>query len=355
MSPNTKLPLDHIQNIEMLRQAAKAQLEERNWGYLEGGSEDELTLAENRNAFQRVEIRPRRLVDVRDIDMQTHLWGWDMKSPLVLAPVGFQQVFHPEGELATARAAAKANTPMVVSTVANASVTEVAAASTQIPWFQLYPTPNRKVTQGLLQRAEQAGSTVVMLTVDCPVVGNRETDSGLIHEVLDGGKMRMGNFEGIRDRELISDPSMDWSMISWLKAACSMKVVIKGVVTAEDALLCVEHGADGVVVSNHGGRQLDGAVATLTALPEVAEAIAGRMPVLFDGGIRRGTEVFKALALGADAVCIGRAFCYGLAAFGEEGVVKALEILNRELHDVMQLAGTPNLKAIGAANVRRRP
>ncbi|MCH8149471.1 MAG: alpha-hydroxy-acid oxidizing protein [Planctomycetes bacterium] len=235
---------------------------------------------------------------------------------------------------------------MIVSSVSNYSVGEIVAAGGQNVWFQLYPTPNRKVTRGLLRRAEDAGCRVVVLTVDTPVIGNRELHGTTLTELLKGEATRLGNYEGIRSGETIFDPGMTWDMVRWLKTNCAMQVVLKGIVTGEDAKLCLEHGVDGVIVSNHGGRQLESDRGTVECLPEVVEAIDGRIAVLIDGGIRRGTDIFKALALGADAICIGRPFCWGLAAFGQSGVARALDLLHAELVLDMQLAGVTSLSDI---------
>ena len=223
---------------------------------------------------------------------------------------------------------------------------EIAKACGQEVWFQLYPTPDRRITRGLLERAEAAGCTVMFLTVDTPVLGNREKHSDTLNRLLEGGELALGNYEGLREDEPIDDPSMSWDMIQWLRDHTDMRIVLKGIVTREDAELAIQYGVDGVVVSNHGGRQLESNRATIDSLPEVMETAADRIPVLIDGGIRRGTDVFKALALGADAVCIGRPYCYGLGAFGQKGVEKALTLLQAELIRAMQLSGTTSLPKI---------
>jgi len=338
--------LGSLQNLFQLESLAAGTLGADASAYLSGGADDMRTVAANEAGYREVQIRPRRLVDVRRIDTTLELFGHLLSSPILLAPVGFQGFFHPDGELATARAAAARGHRMFVSSVSNHSVGEIARAGGVPVWFQLYPTPDREVTRGLLRRAERAGCDTVALTVDTPVIGNRERHSSTLAKMLAGGEVRLGNYEGLGKYESINDPSMTWAMVAWLKENCSMKVILKGIVTHEDATLCVEHGVDGIVVSNHGGRQLESDRATIACLPEVVEAAGGSMPVLLDGGIRRGTDVFKALALGASAVCIGRPFCWGLAAYGQPGVERALELLQTELQLDMQLAGTPSIDEI---------
>lgn len=334
------------QNVYQLKAVARTQLSTSAYDYLAGGADDNRTVTANEKAYLQFQIRARRLVDVREIDTSLEILGERLESPILLAPVGFQKVFHPEGELASARAAANLKHRMLVSSVSNYSVGEIVTAGQTPVWFQLYPTPNRKVTLGLLRRAEAAGCSVLVLTVDTPVIGNRELHGTTLAELLKGEAMRLGNYEGIRSGEPITDPSMTWDMVTWLKSHCSMKVVLKGIVTREDAELSVKHGADSVIVSNHGGRQLESDRGTVECLPEVVDAIAGRMPVLLDGGIRRGTDIFKALALGADAICIGRPYCWGLAAYGQAGVEQALDLLQAELVRAMRLAGVTTLSGI---------
>ncbi len=333
-------------NVFELERLAAQRLGDDAFAYLAGGADDLATVRANRAAYGQLQLRARRLVDVSRVDTRVELFGELLGSPLLLAPVGFQAFFDPEGELATARAAATQGQRMIASSASCFSVGEIARAGGTAPWFQLYPTENREVTRTLLARAEQAGCRVVALTIDAPVLGNRERHSTTLNRLLQGGQLRMGNFEGVAAFESILDASMDWDMVAWLKANTRMHVVLKGIVTREDAALAVRHGAGGMIVSNHGGRQLESHRSTLAALPEIVDEVAGRLPVLIDGGIRRGTDVFKALALGADAVCIGRPYCWGLAALGQPGVEKALELLQAELVRTMQIAGAPALAAI---------
>lgn len=340
-----------VRNIFDLEARARERLGEEAFGYLAGGSDDERTLRANHEDFARIGIRARRLVDVREVETGVDLLGERWATPIFLSPVGFQTLFDPDGELATARAAAAAGHLMIVSSASNHSVGEIAEAAGRPVWFQLYPTPDRAITRKMLERAEAAGCPVVVLTVDTPAFGNREQHADYLEKLANQGIVRLGNYEGIRTDEPIFDPGMTWEMVDWLKGNCGMKVVLKGIVTREDADLAAERGADGVIVSNHGGRQEESDRSTIACLPEVAEAVAGRIPVMLDGGVRRGTDIFKALALGATAVGIGRPYLWGLAADGERGVARALEILRTELERALQLAGTPRLSAIGPGSV----
>lgn len=322
--------------------------------FYEDGSDDGKTLRANRTAFDRFQIRARRLVDVSRVDTRIELLGESYPTPLMLAPVGFQGFLHPEGELATARAAAARHVRMIASTVSTHPIEEIAKASRQPVWFQLYTTPNRTTTAELVRRAEAAGCPVVVVTVDTPVVGNRETHEAFISRALQDSRKVMGNFaEAGLPPEGLTDPTLTWGIIEWLRARTKMKIVLKGIVRREDAALSVSHGADAVIVSNHGGRQEESGRGTIECLSEVLQGVKGRMPVLVDGGFRRGTDVFKALALGARAVLIGRPYIWGLGIAGRAGVEQAIDILHRELVLAMQLAGTPTIAGITPAHVRR--
>lgn len=334
-----------IKNIADLKELSRKEMGEDAIEYLDGGADDLLTVEANMSAYKKIRIRARRLVDVSKVDTSITLLGKKMETPIILCPVGFQKFMHPDGEVATAKASVAKKHQMFVSSVSNYSVNEIADQSGADLWFQLYPTPDREITKSLIKRAETAGCKVMALTVDVPVLGNRERSGTTLMKLLESGELKMGNFDGI-GLDQLDDPSMTWDMIDWLKNHTSMKILIKGIVTREDAALCVAKGADGIIVSNHGGRQLDSGLATIDCLPEVVDEVKGQIPVLIDGGIRRGTDIFKALALGADAVCIGRAFCYGLGAMGQEGVELALEILRAELIRDMQLAGTTSIDKI---------
>ncbi len=347
------MELKHINSINDLKERAAEKLEKEFFNYLTGGADDKRTLSRNVSAFQNIQIRPRRLVDVRQIDTSISLFGEYWASPIALAPIGWQGYFHQDGELATARAADGLGRMMIASTVSSYAYAEISAEMERKPWFQLYPTTLRTVTKILLQRAEDAGCPVVVLTVDAPVFGNRENHIRTLVNSYSGRQGETGNLAGLlTEGATPQDPSMTWDMIDWLRRHCNMKIVLKGMLTHEDAALAIEHGADAIIVSNHGGRQLESDLATIEALPEIVEIVQGKIPVIFDGGIRRGTDIFKALAIGADVVCAGRAYCYGLAAAGQTGVEKALTILQEELERNMKLAGVTSLKDLNQNFVR---
>ena len=298
------------------------------------------------HAFDDWDIRVRRLVDVSRIDTGLSLWGEKLPSPIILAPVGNQRALSEQGELATARAAA-ARHLMICSTMSSYSMTEIAAEATGPLWFQLYASADRELMKFLLGQAEAAGCKVLVLTVDSPTRGNREGERWFRGQ-QDPSTLRLGNFEAYPGPPSIGDASMTWEIIPWLRANTSMKLVLKGIVTREDARLCLKSGVDGLIVSNHGGRQEESGRATMRCLPEVIDGVDGRLPVLIDGGFRRGTDVFKALALGASAVCIGRPYLWGLGAFGQAGVERVLRIMRGELKRIMQFAGTTRIAAINS-------
>jgi len=322
--------------------------------FISGGADDEKTIHANRDAFDQVEIRARRLVNVSQINTRTEVLGQQMETPILIAPVGFQKAIHPEGELAVARAAASHKHLMIASTVSSYSIEEISQNHSGKVWFQLYPTSDRNVARDLLQRAESAGCPVAALTVDTPVLGNRENQLSFLNKVLQSDQGYLGNFKNIDLRKGLSDPAMTWDIISWMKANTKMKIVIKGVVTREDTKLCVENGADAIIVSNHGGRQEESNRGTLECLPEVVAGAEGKIPILIDGGFRRGTDIFKALAMGAKAICIGRPYVWGLGAFGQQGVEKVLDILRAELIRIMQLAGATSIDKITPAFITKK-
>ena len=355
------------------RVLAERNLPPAHYGYMATGVDGEGTLAANRQALENVGIRARRLVDVSDPDMSVEIFGRRWTSPICIAPCGSQKAFHPEGEVAVARAARTMDHLQLLSTVTTSPVEEVNEARGEPVWYQLYPTTNFEVTKQLVARAEAAGCPAVALTVDLPTGSNRistpltarldERECEICHVPgLAGYVSRKSMFDGIEVENItgrsrfagLNNPGLTWDVVKRLKDITSMKVLLKGIVTAEDAELCLEHGVDGIVVSNHGGRAEESGIATIDSLPEVVKVIDGRIPVIMDSGIRRGVDVFKALALGADAVLIGRAYLWGLAAFGEAGVEMVLRILRDELRVAMQLAGTPSLADIGPRSVLRR-
>lgn len=335
------------ESLYELEEFAKKGMGEDALLYLNGGADDLFTIKANMEAFRKIQIRPRRLVDVRNISTQLQLFDQVLDSPLLLSPVANQRYFHSQGEIATAKAAKVANHTMIASSLSNFSINQIKEESGANIWFQLYPSPVRDVTKKLLEKAEKAGCKVLVLTVDSPIVGKREKFS-----LINFGILRKANYEGILPKGVgILDAGMTWDIVAWLKKNTKMKIVLKGIVTHEDAYLACENGADGIIISNHGGRQLESNRATIDCLPEIIDAVRDKIPVLIDGGIRRGTDIFKALALGAKAVCIGRPFCWGLGAYGQEGVKMALEILKKELIRDMRLAGTTTLSKISRNHV----
>lgn len=346
-------------NLYDYEERARERLSRMAYDYYASGAHDEITLRENQAAFDRIRMRYRVLRDVSHRDTTCHLLGHELEMPILVAPTAFQRLAAEEGELATVRAAGAAGTLMILSTLATRSVEEVAGASNGPLWFQLYVYRDRGATEGLVRRAEAAGCSAIVLTVDAPLWGRRERDVRNRFQLPPG--LSVTNLLGdgleafpqdVEDSGLAAyvasmfDPTLSWRDLEWLCGTTRLPVLVKGLVHEDDARLAVEHGAAGVVVSNHGGRQLDTAPATVEALPRVAEVVDGRVPVLMDGGIRRGTDVVKALALGADAVAVGRPILWGLAVAGEAGAAHVLEILREELRLAMGLCGCDRLSDI---------
>jgi isopentenyl diphosphate isomerase/L-lactate dehydrogenase-like FMN-dependent dehydrogenase len=333
-------------NVHDYEALARERMDERAWEYYRGGAGDETTLRENRAAFDHWKLRPRVLVDIASVDTRTTVLGTEIASPVMVAPVALQKLAHPEGEAATARAAAAAGTIMALSTSASMRPGAVAeAAPGGARWFQVYVFNDRGITQALIDEACAHGYSALVLTVDTPILGRRE------------GAVRIG-FEIPEEIEVAGDifgdldGSVGWADLEWL-AGHGLPVVLKGVVTAADAKLALEHGASAVVVSNHGGRQLDGVSATIDSLEEVVEAIDGKIEVLLDSGVRRGVDVLRAIALGARATLIGRPVVHGLAAAGEAGVAAVLDLLQREIELGLKLLGCRSLGDITRDHVRR--
>ncbi len=350
-----------------LRDAAQRLVPSAHWGYLQSGVDGDVTVRANEAAYSRYELRGRRFVDVSRIDFSTTVLGMHLASPVFFCPIGSLRAFHPEGEVAVARAARTRGALQILSTQTSLPLEDVAAARGAPVWFQLYTTNRFEVTRKLLKRAESAGCPVVAVTVDLPAGRNTVTAARLRREdtrdcsachVLDArGNPRLNlsaepMFKGIDTHGLaLTSPSLTWDFIKRLKDATTMKVVIKGIEAGEDAELAVEHGADGIIVSNHGGRALESGRATLESLPAVVRGAAGRIPVLVDGGVRRGTDVYKALALGASAVGIGRPYAWGLAAFGQSGAERVLQILDLELRLAMAGCGARTLREVTADSI----
>ncbi len=355
---------DQAINVMDFEPVARKTLPPAHFAYLQTGVDDDATVRANREGFSKFQIRSRRLVDVRTIDTSVELFGTRWDNPIVIAPTGSQKAFHPEGEIATARAARAKGHLQILSTVTTSSVEDVIAARGAPIWYQLYATDDWNLTRAMIKRAESAGCPVLVLTVDLQDDSNRETlergrrqDSRqceMCHPTgPNAGLQRKPMFSGFDLSKMTSyhPPDITWDFLKRLKDASSMRLVIKGLVTREDTELAIQHGADGVIVSNHGGRAEDTLRSTIECLPEVVGAAAGKIPVLVDGGFRRGTDIFKALALGADAICIGRPYLWGLGAFGQPGIEAVLQILRRELHTIMRQAGTTTTNAITPAYV----
>jgi isopentenyl diphosphate isomerase/L-lactate dehydrogenase-like FMN-dependent dehydrogenase len=337
-------------NLADYAEAAREKVAPETWCYFEGGAGDEVTLRGNVAAYERWQLRPRMLVDVGNVSTATTLLGTEVSSPLGIAPFAMQALLDPEGERATARAAAAAGVLMTVSTLTTRTHAEIREAGGEGPrWLQLYILKDRQRTLDHMHEAREMGYTAVVLTVDAPYVGRRERD------------LRLGFQNPPPDLHLPyanlfeTTPELTWRDLEWIRAEIPLPLAIKGILTREDAELAVEHGADAIWVSNHGGRQLDGVPAGLEALPEVAEAVAGRAEVYVDGGIRRGTDVLKALTLGADAAFAGRAFACALAVDGEAGVAHALSLLQEEIRLGLGLLGCAFPKDVTRAHVQPTP
>lgn len=320
-------------------EGAREKLPRHVYEYVSGGAADELTLRWNRESFDRIRLCPRVLADVAQLDTRVALFGEELPFPILLAPTAYQRLLHPEGEAATARGAGATGAVYVVSSYTTTPIEEVARAATRPLWFQLYVQSDRAFTKDVVERAEAAGCRALCVTVDIAVMGarNRHQRAGFVLPP----EMTVPYMMLQAQR-----PPVRWEDIEWLRSFARVPVVLKGILNPDDAELAVENGASGIIVSNHGARDLDTLPATIDALPHVAERVAERIPVLMDGGIRRGTDVLKALALGANAVLIGRPYCYGLAVAGAEGVSRVINILRGEFEVAMALTGRASIKSI---------
>lgn len=346
-----------ILNLAGFEAIARERLEQAHFDYIYGGAGDEVTLADNAAGWRRWRLRPRVLVDVSSVDISTHLLGTEVRLPVGTAPMAYQHFAHPDAEAATSRAAARAGVLFCLSTMSSRSLDEVADAADEAGggprWFQLYVHRDRGLSEELVRRAIVAGYKAVVLTVDLPVAGLRERDERNRFAY----PQQFGNF--VRPEQVaavvggFNDASLSWDDMPWLRGLSELPLVVKGILTAEDAALAVEHGAQGVWVSNHGGRQLDRTPATVDVLAEVVDAVGGRAEVFVDGGIRRGVDVLTALALGAQGVFIGRPAVYALAAAGEPGVARALEIIAAELRTDMALLGVTDVGQLTREHVAR--
>ena len=351
--------VEQLLTVDDAERLAEQAVTPEAWSYIVGGAGDERTLRWNREAFSRFRFRPRVLVDVTEVATQTTVLGTPVSMPALVAPMAFQQIAHEEGEAAMARGAGAAGTLMCVSTVATTTPEEIATAAPGAPrWLQIYVFRDRGVSDDVIERALAAGFTALVLTADLPVYGIRHRESRTGFEAPEddvpaivAARARGGEKEGHHSLGLL-ESGLEWEYVTELRERWNVPVVVKGLVTAEDADIACTYGAAGVVVSNHGGRQLDGAIASLEALPEVVEAVGDRAEVYLDGGVRRGTDVVMALALGARAVLVGRPALYGLAFGGSKGVEQVLEILREETENALALLGCRSPAEVTAAHVK---
>ncbi len=352
-------------NLFDLERAAQERMSPPVWDYVAGGAEDELSIAENRRGFQRVKLRPRVLTGVREPDLSTSVLGQPVSLPVLIAPATPIRMVHPEAERAMASAAEAERTVAVIGTDSQYNLPELIERAPDRLWFQLYAYGDRDVITRLIQKAERAGCRALVITVDTVRAARRERN--LRNRFVVPPYVATPVLLGIGlDDQQIADPArsrpyldsvptmmLTWADLTWIRAATSLPIVLKGIMTAEDAVLAVEHGIDGILVSNHGGRQVDGTAATIDVLPEIADAVGGRIEILLDGGIRRGTDVLKALALGASAVLIGRPAVWGLAVDGESGVRQVLQMLRDEIENAMVQLGLGKIADIGPGLVAR--
>jgi isopentenyl diphosphate isomerase/L-lactate dehydrogenase-like FMN-dependent dehydrogenase len=375
-----------VVNIEDLRRLARRRLPRAVFDYMDGGAGDEVTLRENCRAFQEVILRPRHAVALQNCDLRTRVLGHDISFPAILAPVGYSRLMHPEGELAAARAAGEFGTAFILSTVSGHKLENVKAASTGPVWYQLYMMGGREVAEAAIERARVAGYSALVITIDTAIAGMRERDvrngvkellggsllakipfvpDVLMHPrwlaafLLDGGVPRLENVvtPGVGPMPMMDVAAalaravVTWEDLRWLRKLWPGPLVVKGVLTGEDARRAIDGGADGIVVSNHGGRQLDTVSASLRALPEVVAAVNGQAEVLMDGGVRRGSDIVKAICMGARAALVGRAYAYGLGAAGYPGVVRAMEILRADVGRVLRLMGSESMAELNPSLV----
>lgn len=377
-------------NIADLRNIARRRLPKVIFDYIDGGAEDEVTLRANCSAFQEISFRPRQAVTVAQCDLRTRVVGHDLSLPFLLAPVGYSRMIHPDGEAGAARAAGNAGTVSILSTISSYRLEDVRNATTGPAWYQVYLIGGRTAAEAAIARAAQAGFSALVVTVDTPMVGNRERDSHnglrelmgkkffaklpflgqffshprwLLDYLLDGGMPKLENIivpgQGplplVDVATALSRAVVTWEDLQWMRKAWAGPIVVKGILTGDDAKHAVDCGAAAVIVSNHGGRQLDTTPAAIRALPEIVGAVGSQVDVLMDGGIRRGSDIVKALCLGARGVLIGRAYAYGLAAAGEGGVVRALAILKEELERTLKLLGCSSVSKLNSSFIGQVP
>jgi isopentenyl diphosphate isomerase/L-lactate dehydrogenase-like FMN-dependent dehydrogenase len=376
----------HVVNIEDLRRLAQRRLPKAVFDYVDGGAADEVTLRENRYAFQEVVLRPRHAIAHEKCDLRTCVLGQEISFPAMLAPVGYSRLMHPGGEVAAARAAGEIGTGFILSTISGHKLEDVKAASSGPVWYQLYVVGGREAAEAAIERARAAGFSALVITIDTPVAGMRERDvrngvkelmgGSLLAKIpfipellahprwlaaflLDGGVPKLENVltpgKGAMPMTdvaaALASAVVTWTDLRWLRKVWPAPIVVKGVLTADDALRAIDEGADSVVVSNHGGRQLDGVAASLRALPEIVAAVHGQAEVLMDGGVRRGSDIVKAICMGARSVLVGRAYAYGLGAAGHAGVARALEILRADVERTLRLLGCASVAELNSSLV----
>ncbi|MDG4766917.1 alpha-hydroxy acid oxidase [Solwaraspora sp. WMMD406] len=359
MTTSTTRPV----SVAEIARLAEAVLPRDVWDYVAGGAGEERTVQANRDAFHRLSVLPRVLVDVANRSARTSALGTPVAAPVGIAPTSYHVLAHPDGELATVRAAGTAGVLTIQSVFSSVTLEDVAAAATGPLWFQLYCLRDRAVTRNLIERAAAAGYRAIVLGVDLPVIGYRDRDIrngfGLPPHIrpvnLPVAADSAGGLELTELNDILVSPDLTWRDVEWVRGLSSLPLVVKGVLAADDARRAVDAGAQGVLVSNHGGRQIDGSVATMTALPEVLDAVGDRCEVYLDGGVRRGTDVLKAVALGARMAFVGRPVMWGLAADGEAGVGAVLRMYLEELDLVMAVCGCPDVASIGPDLLRTVP
>ncbi|HTZ96294.1 MAG TPA: alpha-hydroxy acid oxidase [Terriglobales bacterium] len=386
MSKVARAVSPRIVSIEDFRPAARRRLPKVVFDYLDGGAEGEVTLRENRRAFEEVTLRPRQAVIFPQCDLRTRVLGFDLTLPFLLAPVGYSRLMHPDGEVAASRAAGSAGTAYILSTISGHRMEDVRAASSGPVFYQMYIIGGRAAAEGMIDRARKAGFSALVITIDTPVSGMRERDyrngmrelmggnplakipflpqllvrpGWLASFLLDGGMPALPNVIVPGQGEMplmdikaaLANAAVAWEDLRWIRELWRGPIVVKGILTADDARRAVDEGASAIVVSNHGGRQLDCVSATLRALPEIVAAVKGRTEILMDGGIRRGSDIVKAICLGASAVLCGRAYAYGLSVAGEAGVARAIEILRTDLDRTLHLLGCPSISALDRSYV----
>ena len=351
-----------IVNLQDFETAAKGKMLPQHFDYYAGGAEDEISMRANESSFSLIKLHQRVLCNIKSVDTTAEILGETQSMPVMIAPMAFQGLAHPDAETAMVRAAGETGVIMMLSTLSNKSLEDVLAEASAPVWFQIYMYKEKKINAELIERAEKAGCTALVLTVDVPVQGKRERD--IRNRFTLPAELTIGNFEGSEMGDLPEQPSgsglmqyistlfkhdLSWQDVAWLRSITELPLIVKGILHADDARLAVEHGASGIIVSNHGGRQLDSCTAAIDILAEIIEVINDEIPVILDGGIRRGSDVVKALAVGARAVAIGRPALWGLAVDGKSGVENVLTILKSELETTMALCGVQTVSSIGSA------